>query len=166
MITPSNEFFSALLAPCEVNSPVTAEFPSQRAVARSFDVFFDLRLNKRLSKQWRCRGFETPSRSFWRHCNGISTADRRWWPIYTDTSQIVEIRCLRPRGNTLPPQTDSLGLIDNTSFWWQGLIPIITWKQSVWSIERCRIEDFNTTVAILFCEDFGGSHYDSHPLQH
>ena len=34
------------------------------------------------------------------------------------------------------------------------------------SIERCRIEDFNTTVAILFCEDFGGSHYDSHPLQH
>ena len=29
----------------------------------------------------------------------------------------------RPRGNTLLPQTDSLGLIDNTSFWWQGLIP-------------------------------------------
>ena len=29
----------------------------------------------------------------------------------------------RPRGNTLPPQTDSLGLIDNTSFWWHGLIP-------------------------------------------
>ena len=29
----------------------------------------------------------------------------------------------RPRGNTLPPQTDSLGLIDNTSCWWQGLIP-------------------------------------------
>ena len=26
-------------------------------------------------------------------------------------------------GNTLPPQTDSLGLIDNTSFWWQDLIP-------------------------------------------
>ena len=29
----------------------------------------------------------------------------------------------RPRGYTLPPQTDSRGLIDNTSFWWQGLIP-------------------------------------------
>ena len=26
-----------------------------------------------------------------------------------------------------PPQTDSRGLTDNTSFWWQGLIPIITW---------------------------------------
>ena len=29
-----------------------------------------------------------------------------------------------------------------------------------------RIEDFKTMVAILFCEDFDGSHYDSHPLQH
>ena len=27
------------------------EFPTQRQVTRSFDVFFDLRLNKRLSKQ-------------------------------------------------------------------------------------------------------------------
>ena len=33
------------------NSPVTGEFPSQRPVMRSFDVFFDLRMNKRLSKQ-------------------------------------------------------------------------------------------------------------------
>ena len=29
----------------------------------------------------------------------------------------------RPGGNTFPPQTDSLGLIDNTRFWRQGLIP-------------------------------------------
>ena len=36
-------------------------------VARSFDVFFDLRLNKRLSKQSRRRLFETPSSSLWRH---------------------------------------------------------------------------------------------------
>ena len=26
-------------------------------------------------------------------------------------------------GKTLATQTDSLGLIDNSSFWWQGLIP-------------------------------------------
>ena len=31
--------------------PVTNEFPAQRPVTRNFDVFFDLRLNKRLSKQ-------------------------------------------------------------------------------------------------------------------
>ena len=43
--------FSALLALCVGNSPVTGEFPAQRPVTRSFDVFFDLRLYKRLSKQ-------------------------------------------------------------------------------------------------------------------
>ena len=43
------EIFSALLAPCVGNSPVTGEFPSQRPVTQSFGVFFDLRLNNRLS---------------------------------------------------------------------------------------------------------------------
>ena len=54
------ETFSVLLAFCAGNSPVTGEFPSQRPVTRSFDVFFDLRLNKRLSKESRRRRFETP----------------------------------------------------------------------------------------------------------
>ena len=40
------ETFSALLAICVGNSLVTGEFPSQRPVTRSFDVFCDLRLNK------------------------------------------------------------------------------------------------------------------------
>ena len=53
MMTSSRETFSALLAICAGNSPVTGEFPPQRPVRRSFDVFFDLRLNKRLSKQSR-----------------------------------------------------------------------------------------------------------------
>ena len=45
------------------------EFPTQRPVARSFGVFFDLRLNKRLRKQpWGWR-FETPSWSLWCQCN-------------------------------------------------------------------------------------------------
>ena len=39
------ETFSALLALCAGNSPVSGEFPSQRPVTRSFDVFFDLCLN-------------------------------------------------------------------------------------------------------------------------
>ena len=43
-------------------------FTKARAT-QSFDVFFDLRLNKWLSKQSRRRWFETPSRSLWRHCN-------------------------------------------------------------------------------------------------
>ena len=61
--------FSALLALCAGNSPVTGEFPSQRPVTRSFDVFFDLCLNKRLSKPSRRRWFETPSCPLCRHCN-------------------------------------------------------------------------------------------------
>ena len=47
------ETFSALLALCMGNSPVTGEFPSQRPLMRVFDVFFDLRLKKRLSKHSR-----------------------------------------------------------------------------------------------------------------
>ena len=43
--------------------------PQERPVTWSFDVFFDLRLNKRLSKQWWGWWFETPSRPLWRHCN-------------------------------------------------------------------------------------------------
>ena len=35
------ETFSALLALCAGNSLVTGEFPAQRPVTRSFDVFFD-----------------------------------------------------------------------------------------------------------------------------
>ena len=45
------ETYSALLTICAGNSPVTGEFPTQRPVKRSFDVFFHLRLIKRLSKQ-------------------------------------------------------------------------------------------------------------------
>ena len=63
------ETFSVLLALCVGNSPVTNEFPSQRPVTQSFDVFFDLCLNKRLSKQWRHRWFEKPSCWLWCHCN-------------------------------------------------------------------------------------------------
>ena len=43
--------------------------PAQRPVMRSFDVFFDQRLNKRLSKQSWGWWFETLSCPLWRHCN-------------------------------------------------------------------------------------------------
>ena len=47
------------------------EFLTQRPVTRSFDVFFDLRLNKRLSKQTWGWWFETSSWSLWRQCNNV-----------------------------------------------------------------------------------------------
>ena len=61
--------FSALLVLCAGKSPVTAEFSSKRPLAWSFDVFFDLHLNKRLSKQSGGWWFETPYCCLWRHCN-------------------------------------------------------------------------------------------------
>ena len=63
------ETFFASLALCADNSPATGEFLSKRPVTQSFDVFFDLRLNKRLSKQLLCWWFDRPPCPLWRHCN-------------------------------------------------------------------------------------------------
>ena len=46
------ETFSASLALCEGNPPVTGGFPSQRPVTRSFDVFFDVRLKNGWANTW------------------------------------------------------------------------------------------------------------------
>ena len=70
MMTSSNgNSFSCYWAFVGGHSPVTGEYPTQRAVTRSFDVFFYLRLNKRLNKQSWGWWFETPSRSLWRQRN-------------------------------------------------------------------------------------------------
>ena len=64
--------FSALLVLCAGDSQVTGEFLSQRPVTLSFDIFFDLRPNKRFSEQSIRWLFETPSDSLWRPCNAHS----------------------------------------------------------------------------------------------
>ena len=63
------ETFSALLAICAGISPVPSEFPAQRQVTQSFDVFFDLRLDESLSKHSWIWWLETPSRPLWRQSN-------------------------------------------------------------------------------------------------
>ena len=65
------ETFSTLLAICAGNTLVNSEFPTQRPATGSFDVFFDLRLNKRWSKRWWGWWFETPSWALWCHCNAL-----------------------------------------------------------------------------------------------
>ena len=72
---------SALLVICAGNSPVPGEFPAQRPVTRSFNVFFDLRLNKRLSKQSWSWWFETLPCPLWRHCNEVSLGDICYYNI-------------------------------------------------------------------------------------
>ena len=88
------ETFSTSLAICVGNSPVTDEFPSQRPVTRSFYVFFDLRLNKRSSKQWWGWWIETLSRPLWRHCNGRAwlyslTNNCHWNTVVTGRTGVV-----------------------------------------------------------------------------
>ena len=71
------ETSSALLALCAGNSPATGEFPTQRPVTRSFDVYFELRPNIQLSKQSWGWWFETLSRPLWRHRN-VMPPDTPW----------------------------------------------------------------------------------------
>ena len=101
----------ALLALCVGNSPVAGEFPTQRPMTRSFDVFFDLCLNKRLKKQsWRW-WFETPSRSLWRHSVYLAATTHVEWvytvlmpcslcPMWNTWSSHV---CLQTQINSLAP---------------------------------------------------------------
>ena len=51
MMTSSNGNIFRITRPLCGEFTCPGEFPAQRPVTRSFDVFFDLRLNKRLSKQ-------------------------------------------------------------------------------------------------------------------
>ena len=80
------ETIFALLAFCAWNSPVTGEFPPEMPVTRSFDVFFELRLQKRLSKQSRGWWFEMPSRSLWRHAVFI-----QWFVYHIATPILLSI---------------------------------------------------------------------------
>ena len=101
------ETFSALLALCAGNSPVTGESPSQRPMSYilvyegahylskktwSFDVFFDLRLIKRLSKQSWGWWFEKPSCSLWHHCNVIIHV--LWVVVGVPRQELEKLTCV------------------------------------------------------------------------
>ena len=92
------ETFSALLAICAGNSPVPGEFPAQRPVTRSCDVFFDLRLNKRLSKQSWGWWFETLSPPLWRHRNGIAETGPCVWDVKMTVGCAIDRSHLRLGG--------------------------------------------------------------------
>ena len=80
MMTSSNGNIFRVTGPLCGEFTGPGEFPTQRPVTRGFDVFFDLRLNKRLSKQPWGWWFETPSWSLWRQCNVIFPWTK--WPSF------------------------------------------------------------------------------------
>ena len=73
MMTSSNGNIFRVTGPMCGEFTGPGEFPAQRPVTQSFDVFFDLRLNTRLSKQPWGWWFETPAWSLWRHCPACRT---------------------------------------------------------------------------------------------
>ena len=102
MITSSNGNIFRVTGHLCGNSPVPGEFPTQRPVTRSFDVFFDLRLNKRLSKQSWGWWSETLSRSLWRHRN-VSRWDKRIdWGGDQSACLIVNSGSSRKQHPTIP----------------------------------------------------------------
>ena len=84
------ETFFALLVICLGISPVTGEFPAQSPVTRRFDVFFDMYLNKPLSKPPWGWWFETPSRPLWRQRNHLSD----YWCRGDTRSQEISNGCI------------------------------------------------------------------------
>ena len=70
MMTSSNGNIFRVTGPLCGEFSGSGEFPTPKAVTRSFGVLFDLRLYIRLNKQPWGWWFETPSWSLWRHRNG------------------------------------------------------------------------------------------------
>ena len=68
-MTSSNGNIFRVTGPLAGDFPATDEFPSQRPVTRSCDVFFYLRLNKRSSEHSWGWWFETPSCPLCGHSN-------------------------------------------------------------------------------------------------
>ena len=92
-----------------------SQFPAQWPVTRSFGVFFDLRLNKRLSKQPRGWWFETPPWSLWRHRTDISSnwnlTHSMWTASRWKTKDLVDCKSSLDRVMAWCRQTKSHKLI-------------------------------------------------------
>ena len=147
MMTSSNGNIFRVTGLCAGNSPVTGDFPPQRPVTWSFDVFFHLRLNKRLSKQSWGWWFETPSRPLWRHCNAysifISKITRAWYMFGTlrnnrgrslqTTLKYLYFHSkftlhLLLRVKITPVLFEGIGLVLN---WWQTISRIMPYKCTI-----------------------------------
>ena len=71
MMTSSNGTIFRVTGPLCGEFTGPGEFPAQRPVTQSFDVFFDLCLKTRLSTQPWGWWFETPPWSLWRHWSSV-----------------------------------------------------------------------------------------------
>ena len=126
MTSPNGNIFR-VTGPLCVEFTGPGEFPTQRPVTRSFDVFFDLRLYKRLSKQPWGWWFETPSWSLWRHCN-----DGWRCAILTDGS-VIHVSTAWTLHRFI------------VVFYWYGLIYMHVLSQQ-WRNKNCELNWINASV--------------------
>ena len=149
------ETFSALLTICAGNSPVPGKFPTQRPVTRSFDVFFDLRLNKRLSKQSWGWCFQTLSRPLWRHhdqhrLHTLWPGDAMWCQtLWSLLVQVLTWHLISEKLNSVVSADlfpiNSCGTVFN-----EILLDIqrVDWKKIIW---KCRLRYIGHFVFSFTC---------------
>ena len=145
------ETFSALLAICARNSSVPGEFPTQKPVTRSFDVYFDLRPDQRLSKQSLGWWFETLSHSLWRHQKNLSAACDTWKTICNvevvgasnDDRYGTELYCV-PHAYRQPKLTTNSHLSDD----WSKVITLKLIYREVSNIRRTKSQNLNASRLI------------------
>ena len=138
----SNGNISVLQALCMGNSPVTGEFLSQRPATRSFDVFFELCLNKRLSKQSWCWCFETSSCPLWRHCNGdafrgMYTTVLWWVSFHGPMGRSTPALCGTLSQSQRQPLFSRLAPCSSLSFWMGGMITYLEIQIVLWGPSWC-----------------------------
>ena len=88
---------------------------------RSFGVFFDLRLNKRLSKQSWGWWFDTQSRPLWRHSNGCIFWGR-YWTLLTILRLLIALFRIYHLGDYEQVCRDNTKMMNFTSQCWVLLI--------------------------------------------
>ena len=132
-----------------VTGHLCGEFIDHRWIprTRSFDVFFDLRRNKRLSKQRWCWWFETPWYSLWCHCN-VCLYGVVWW---TDFGRFVGVTSL------------ALGQLFASE---EILGEYVTWPHKIWwhysDVIMGAIASQIISLAILYSTVYSGANQREH----
>ena len=115
------ETFSSLLAIYAGNHRSPMNFPPQRPVTRSFDIFFDLRLNKRLGKHSWGWWFETLSCPLWRQCNGVCIKNTSSRKLINTLILLIHTLIQTVSGQQVPEEIFEItGLIFHSSCTYSG----------------------------------------------
>ena len=118
-----NKEIRIILPFCAENSLVTGEFPSQRPLAWSSDVLFDLPLNQQLSKHWNRRWFETSSRSALIMTSGRMGKDA-YLVSHQSTEKWLQIKCVHVFQNAFTTITVTIRTMYVNNLAFATLLPV------------------------------------------